>query len=357
MRTRIKIFGFALLIILTSEIIADQKYSRIENLNGLWRFKLGDNKRWANPNYNDNDWDPIKVPSRWEDEGYNGYDGYAWYRKEFDFSSQLKNKKLYLSLGVIDDVAEIYLNGKLIGTSGTFPPNFNTAYNLKIWIPLQSNSLNLNGNNIIAIRVFDERLDGGIYNGDIGIFASDLPLNFIINLEGSWKFKIGDNLKWMKTNIDENDWKSIIVPSTWDQQGYSNYDGFAWYRIYFDVNLTKEIYNNDLVLLLGKIDDIDEAYLNEKKIGNTGDLLAMPLVRNFSEGNNSEYGQLRGYKISKSDLKNGKNILAVRVYDGFQFGGIYEGPIGILTLKDYVKYISRNLDTKKKNFIEMLFEE
>ncbi len=357
MKTGFKIFGFALLIIVTSEIYADQKYSRIENLNGLWRFNIGDNKRWANPNYNDNDWDPIKVPSRWEDEGYNGYDGYAWYRKEFDFSSKFKNKKLYLSLGVIDDVAEIYLNGKLIATSGSFPPNFNTAYNLKIWIPLQSNALNQNGSNLIAIRVFDETLDGGIYNGDIGIFTSDSPLNFIINLEGNWKFKTGDNSKWNKNNIDEKDWKSIIVPSTWDQQGYSNYDGFAWYRISFDANLDKEIYNNDLVLMLGKIDDIDEAYLNEKKIGNTGDLLAMPLVKNFSGGNNAEYGQLRGYKISKTDLKNGRNVLAVRVYDGFQFGGIYEGPIGIVTLKDYVKYISRNLDNKKKNFIEMLFED
>ncbi|MBK7105506.1 MAG: beta galactosidase jelly roll domain-containing protein [Ignavibacteriae bacterium] len=357
MNVRLKIIGFALLIFIANNIFAEQKFTKIENLKGLWRFNLGDNKKWANPNYDDSDWDAIKVPSPWEDEGYNGYDGYAWYRKEFNIDSKYLKKKLYLSLGTIDDAAEVYLNGKLIASSGSFPPNFNTAYNSKIWLPLQNNFLNQKGINSIAIRVYDDRLEGGIYSGDIGIFTSDSPLNFIINLEGTWKFQTGDNSKWMKNNFDDKSWKKLIVPSNWDWQGYNNYDGFAWYRISFDVNLEKEIYKNDLILIIGKIDDIDETYLNEKMIGSTGDLLAMPLTRNFSEGINSEYSQLRGYKINKEDLRNGRNVIAIRVYDGFQYGGIYEGPIGITTLKDYLRYITRNLDSKKKNFIEMLFDE
>lgn len=356
MNIRLYIIGFALLIIINSGIAAEQKFSRIENLNGLWKFNLGDNKMWANPNYNDSDWDPIKVPSRWEDEGYNGYDGYAWYRKEFDLNVKNGKNKLYLSLGVIDDVAEIYLNGKLIATSGSFPPNFRTAYNLKIWIPLQISDLAQNGKNIIAIRVFDEQLDGGIYNGDIGIFTNDLALNFIANFEGYWKFRTGDNSSWLKNNFDDRDWKSIIVPSTWEQQGFDGYDGFAWYRITFNINLEKDFESNDLVLMAGKIDDIDETFLNEKKVGSTGDVLAMPLIKNFSNGDNNEYKQLRGYKINKADLRSGKNVIAVRVYDGFQYGGIYEGPVGIVTLKNYIRYITKNTDLKKKNFIEKLFE-
>ncbi|MFZ1289472.1 MAG: beta galactosidase jelly roll domain-containing protein [Melioribacteraceae bacterium] len=356
MKLKFNIIGFALLIFIANNILAEQKYTRIENLKGLWKFNLGDNKKWANPSFDDSDWDPIKVPSHWEDEGYNGYDGYAWYRKEFNIDSKHLDKRLYLSLGVIDDVAEIYINGKLLVTSGSFPPNFSTAYNAKIWLPLQNNILNQKENNVIAVRVYDDRQGGGIYYGDIGIFTSDSQLNFIINLEGNWKFQTGDNSNWVKNNFDDKNWETLIVPSNWDWQGYNNYDGFAWYRFYFEVNLEKEIYKNDLVIMLGKIDDLDEAYLNEKFIGSTGDLLAVPLIRNFSSGNNYEYNQLRGYKIKKEDLKNGRNVIAIRVYDGFQFGGIYEGPLGIVTLRDYLRYITRNSDRQKKNFIELLFD-
>ena len=105
MYSKFRIIGIILLLFFIKNIFAEQKFTRIVNLNGQWKFNLGDNKNWAYPNFDDSDWDNIVVPSSWENEGYNGYDGYAWYRKFFNVSSKYNNKKLYLSLGVIDDVA------------------------------------------------------------------------------------------------------------------------------------------------------------------------------------------------------------------------------------------------------------
>jgi sialate O-acetylesterase len=65
--------------------------------------------------YNDDDWSEIKVPARWEDEGYRGYDGFAWYRKKVRVPSVFKNRNVYLELGYIDDVDEVYFNGEKIG--------------------------------------------------------------------------------------------------------------------------------------------------------------------------------------------------------------------------------------------------
>jgi len=282
MKNRFIIINFILLLLSFNTLLTGQKYSKIENLDGFWRFNIGDNKEWTNPNYDESDWDVVFIPSRWEDEGYNGYDGYAWYRKKFDVKSRYLDQKLYLSLGVVDDVAEIYINNILVGISGSFPPQYETAYNTKIWLPLPDKILNKSGNNLIAVRVYDQSGEGGIYKGDIGIFISDLPFKRLINLEGKWKFSTGDDLKWKKVKFNDSNWKELTVPAYWDHQGFGSYDGFAWYRHTFSINLNKNIDEN-LVLILGKIDDFDESYLNGKLIGNTGDLLISPLIKKFKD--------------------------------------------------------------------------
>ena len=62
----------------------------------------------------------------------------------------------------------------------------------------------------------------------------------------------------------------------------------------------------DLVLLLGKIDDLDQAYLNGHLVGETGNIDGVSL---FME---DEWLEYRGYKLKASDINYGSdNILAV----------------------------------------------
>lgn len=332
------------LVPLLSQSVYAQEYNRIVRLKGYWKFSIGDKKEWKEASYDDSKWDKIYVPSPWEDEGFHGYDGYAWYRTDFEISSKYKNKMLMLKLGKIDDVDEVYLNGKLVGKSGEFPPHYRTAWDLEREYEIPNNLLNYNGKNIIAVRVYDEEIQGGIYWGSIGIYEKSYGMTIDKNLEGDWKFTRGDNWKWKDPQFDDSRWETLRVPGRWDSQGYSDYDGFGWYRKDFTWN--NEVNDDEVVLVLGKIDDMDQVYLNGEFVGSTGDMIA-EARKNLAI---VYYKQLRGYRIESSKLKKGRNVIAVRIFDNQEEGGIYEGPIGITSMKEYLHYLSSK--DKRKSFFD-----
>ncbi len=151
----------------------------IVNLSGKWKFKIGDNKAWAAEKLNLDEWEDIKVPSSWENQGFPGYDGYAWYRTEFTLGTEYSNSTLQLLLGYIDDVDEVFLNGVKIGQKGSFPPSFWTAYNSERNYQMPAGVIKYNQKNTLAIRVYDAQLDGGILHGNIGIYAKNQPTTMI----------------------------------------------------------------------------------------------------------------------------------------------------------------------------------
>ena len=313
-----------------------EETKQIIDLRGSWKFEIGDNKQWADPKFDDSKWGEIFVPADWENEGYAGYDGYAWYRKNFTIPQSAQNKTLYFHL-LVDDVCAVYINGNLIGEGGKFPPHYETAYNVTNKFSIPSKYLRFNQQNVVAVRVYDDYLHGGIVSGRVGIFEHKSEIEFTVKFPELWKFKSGDELEWKKPNFDDSRWQEVIVPAKWDFQGYRDYDGFAWYRVTFDV--PSNLKNDDYVLMLGKIDDIDEAYLNGEMIGRTGRIRSDGSVRKI----NDEYQRFRSYEIPKGSLKVGqKNVLAVRVYDHYSWGGIYEGPIGIVKERDFRKWESKH---------------
>ena len=299
-------------------------------LSGNWKFELGDDVRWSNPAFDDSKWDRIHVPSPWEEEGYPGYDGYAWYRKHFQADEDFREMSLYLRIGYIDDVGEIFLNGHMIGYEGTFPPNFNTGYAIANEWSIPKEYFRYGSDNVIAVRVYDRQQAGGITRGDIGIYERRNILRPDLDLSGNWKFKTGDEESWSESSFDDSHWKELKVPLMWDVQGYKDYDGFGWYRVKF--RIPADLANQRLVLLLGRIDDMDEAYLNGELIGRTG-RPRHGLSRNDIGTN---YRQQRAYSIPRSLLKpNEENTLAVRVLDLWMHGGIYDGPVGLVTRDEY----------------------
>jgi beta-galactosidase/beta-glucuronidase len=316
------------------------------NLEGNWRFSIGDDSAWASPDFDDRGWEKIKVPSAWEDQGFHGYNGYAWYRKTFEVPKELLGSNFILNAGYIDDVDQTFINGKLVGLSGGFPPWYMTAYDAHREYYIPSEILK-EGKNIIAVRVYDAQLEGGIIRGAVGLSAVQPDSRYIsnldldINLTGMWKFNTGDRGDWKNTDYNDSDWKEIFVPAFWEVQGYNNYDGFAWYRIKF--TLPKKYSNQKMVLLLGKIDDIDQTFVNGTYVGSVGDWNFEVVPTNFNQ--NYEWTTIRAYYIPDNTLIPGKeNTIAVRVYDGYLDGGIYQGPIGLITQEKYRKYWNNRKD-------------
>lgn len=316
------------LLVSSVSISSAQDLKKVMDLSHRWKFSIGDKQEWANPEFNDSDWEWIDVPSAWENQGFHGYDGFAWYRTTFS-ARQLPDKQaLYLQLGYIDDVHEVFVNGVRIGLSGKFPPRFSTAYNVFRSYKLPADLLQ--ETNTIAVRVYDDGGEGGIVHGNLGIMMDVDAVPLDVDLSGSWKFKTG---QYAHENIDQLEgWDNIIVPGNWEDQGYKNYDGYACYALEF--KLEEKFVKDRMVLILGKIDDIDQVFVNGVLVGQSGEFKPQTV----NERSNS-WQQLRGYYLPQNLLSTReKNTIVVRVYDGLQGGGIYSGSIGLISQDHYIQY-------------------
>lgn len=309
------------------------RYDEILNLHGQWKFMIGDDLQRAEREFADGDWESIKVPSTWENQGFPGYDGYAWYRRQVSMPPSHKGAAHVLFMGYIDDVDEVYFNGVKIGHKGAFPPRFSTAYKNERRYPLPSELINYNAPNTIAVRVYDAQLDGGIIHGPVGIYIRYRELPPDVDLEGYWKFKTGDDMAWRLSGHNDDDWQSITVPGFWEDQIRGNYDGFGWYRKQFQAPPSEQ--NKRYVLMLGKVDDLDEVYINGKLVGKTGEM--HPNYSQMQVG--WQHRQERYYYLNAGDIIPGQvNTIAVRVYDAMGGGGIYAGPVGLVELKRFVTH-------------------
>lgn len=335
---RFNYWGFILFLIIAcmlgsfQSVGQKERWDKTIDLEGKWKFNIGDKAAWSDTYFNDQSWESIYVPSKWEDEGFNGYNGFAWYRTSFDGRELGSNNASFtLLLGYIDDADEVYINGKKIGSSGGFPPKYHTAYNAFRKYPIPSEVLNFTGRNVIAVRVYDAEIEGGIVSGDVGIYVNRDDQGLTYNLRGMWEFKPTWRFSRNSFNPADADvaalttskdgWESISVPNTWESQGFDDYDGTAWYRKKFTI--TKDITGQDLVLLLGKIDDSDKTYLNGKLVGT--------MV--------NRWDQLRSYFLPAGLLKVGENTILIMVDDPQGLGGIYEGPVGLMRQTEFTRFM------------------
>lgn len=171
---------FFLLFLSGLQVIAQDEIP----LNKGWKFAKGDNLSWAAPDFNDAGWADIAVDRIWEQQGYDPYDGFAWFRLRVFIPSSLKNTgslrdSLLIYLGKINNFDQTYLNGHLIGVNGfratderkddmsfiKAPTNYwdrKRPYKL----PLNSPLIRWDSENVIAVRVYDEGGQGGMYTGD-----------------------------------------------------------------------------------------------------------------------------------------------------------------------------------------------
>lgn len=136
-------------------------------------------------------------------------------------------------------------------------------------------------------------------------------------LNCQWQFCTGDSMIWKETSYNSSNWKSIKSGRIWEDQGFGNYDGYAWYRktIVIPEEIKKEaIKFGGMNLNLGTIDDADQIYFNGKLLGETGHMPPHYV---------GAYDKIRNFDIKVEDILWGKeNLIAVRVYDAGGGGGI-----------------------------------
>ena len=165
-----------------SELIA-QKEESVQLKEG-WKFIKGDNSEYSSPRFDDSGWKPILTDRIWEQQGYDPYDGYAWYRIKVVIPSRIRmsaylNDSLKIYLGKINNFDQTYLNGVLIGCNavnikpGTAPDNSfinapQSMWNVERRYTISSDNPGIlwDRENVIAVRVYDEGGQGGIWSGN-----------------------------------------------------------------------------------------------------------------------------------------------------------------------------------------------
>ncbi|HEU5396761.1 MAG TPA: hypothetical protein VFV81_06315, partial [Verrucomicrobiae bacterium] len=131
---------------------------------GQWHFQKGDDAAWKAPGFNDGHWQVVTLPDNWEHHSdYTNDNVYGWYRRRIEIPAGLKGKDFELLLGCVDDVDETFLNGERIGGMGSFPPNFQTAWDKQRRYRVPASLVRGDGSDVLAVRVFDGGGNGGIY--------------------------------------------------------------------------------------------------------------------------------------------------------------------------------------------------
>ncbi|MEM7382285.1 MAG: sialate O-acetylesterase, partial [Bacteroidota bacterium] len=123
----------------------------------------------------------------------------------------------------------------------------------------------------------------------------------------------GDNAIWAAKDLEDGDWKTMDLPALWEQNGWEKTDGVFWFRKAITMGKGRQM--TGATLSLGPIDDNDQTWVNGHKVGEM-----------------EAYNKNRVYQVPSKYLKEGTNIITVRVDDTGGGGGIYGDP-ALLHLK------------------------
>jgi sialate O-acetylesterase len=138
---------------------------------------------------------------------------------------------------------------------------------------------------------------------------------------------------------DDSAWSLMMLPCKFENS-IGEFDGAIWFRKKIDI--PGNLAGKDMVLSLGPIDDMDCAYFNGKLVGATE-------TGGFWQIN-------RDYSIPGELVKEGANIIAVRVLDTQGGGGIWGAPgsMKLTTVKGKEKPVSIEGEWKYQPVAELI---
>lgn len=123
----------------------------IRDLDGSWRYFLGDDLARAAPSYNDSGWsEGSSRIALFNGAGHPKFQGAAWFRLRFAIDSSLVNVPLGLAIQHYG-ASEIYLDGKLLTTYGRVAPRDSVRYYTPQSLPFIF-TLGTPGEHILAVR-------------------------------------------------------------------------------------------------------------------------------------------------------------------------------------------------------------
>src|SRR5690606_37240231 len=112
---------------------------------------------------------------------------------------------------------------------------------------------------------------------------------------------------WKEISFDDQSWPRMAIPGLVERRGVANVDGTFLFRYAFDV--PQQMAGKEARLHLRRIDDADETFVNRVAVGGLSDAQVQ-----------------RVYTVPAGVLKEGRNVIAIRVEDKAGTGGIAGQP-------------------------------
>ncbi len=137
-------------------------------------FRAGHDPQWAQENWADADWRPIRLDQSWHAQPVGmpwrvGDEG--WYRVAVVLPADVGTRPWTASAGFVGNVSELWLNGLRLGGFGSFELPEITAQRAVHAAVVPPHLLHP-GTNVLAVRVRNVGGAGGILGGPVGIFEA-----------------------------------------------------------------------------------------------------------------------------------------------------------------------------------------
>ena len=113
-------------------LVASSASATVLNFDPDWKFTKSDPAGAADPAFDDRSWSNVSLPHTFNDIDtfddwstpnhvgeMNLWSGRTWYRKTFTLPEATRGKKVFIEFQAVRQIAEVYLNGKLLGMSKT----------------------------------------------------------------------------------------------------------------------------------------------------------------------------------------------------------------------------------------------
>ncbi len=136
-------------------------------LDGSWRFHLGDEPHWADPQIDDHDWETVDLTAPpgshdgdvglpdyaggWMAHGHPGYHGHAWYRRAVTVPAGSASWDI-LGPTLVEDGYELFWNGQRLGGSGTLGPAPRVVGTRPLRFALPTDAAGTHG--VLAVRTY-----------------------------------------------------------------------------------------------------------------------------------------------------------------------------------------------------------
>lgn len=112
--------------------VFDLERERVQmaELHGFWRFHTGDDPDgklgWANPNFDDSNWQFLRSDRSWKDQGFKDLAGVIWFR--FQVILPANHPPLALFVPELGSSYQVFANEELIWQFGGLPPHEKAYY-------------------------------------------------------------------------------------------------------------------------------------------------------------------------------------------------------------------------------------